>query len=255
VSLSGDRIAYARRVRCLSPRRRGHWQVVVRHLRTGELLVVDRGAPAVDVQLAGPYLALERYAGRDEGTTFVVDLRSRRIAYRVPNAEWYSLGADGKLAVTLFRGLSQIGRLGWYSPQSPRLHRLPNRVSVFSASPLSYAKGRIAYVTRGGSLSVTDLRGRARIHARRRTRETLDAFAFDGSRLAFTHTRYRADQGRNDDGLHSICVNDRSLVQASANVVEVHPVTGPGRIPPEQLPSAAPYRSPAAERPECPYRD
>jgi hypothetical protein len=85
-SLSGDRIAYARRVRCLSPRRRGHWQVVVRNLRTGEVRVIDRGAPAVDVQLAGPYLALRRYAGKDEGTTFVVDLRSRRIAYRVANA-------------------------------------------------------------------------------------------------------------------------------------------------------------------------
>jgi hypothetical protein len=128
-------------------------------------------------------------------------------------------------------------------------------VSIFSASPLSYAKGRIAYVTRGDALAVTDLRGRARIHARLRTRETLDAFAFDGDRLAFAHTRYRADQGRSDNGLRSICVNDRILVQASASVVEVHPVTRPGRIPAAHLPSAAPYRSPAAERPDCPYRD
>ena len=44
VSLSGDRIAYARRVRCLAPRRPGRSQVVVRDVATGAVRVVHRGA-------------------------------------------------------------------------------------------------------------------------------------------------------------------------------------------------------------------
>ncbi len=259
VSLSGDRIAYARRVRCLSPRRPGRPQIVVRNLQTGAGRVVYRGV-AVGVQLAGRFLAFETYGRRNQGIAVVLDLPSGRVAYRARAGDWWSLGDDGKLATATFAECcSLVGTLGWYSPESPRLHRLPNRVSVFSSSPLIYAEGRIAYVrgqnARDAQLAVTDLRGRARVHARFRAPEELEAFDFDGTQLAFAHTRYRADRGAADDGIRSICVEDRILVQASATVVEVHPVTDRGRIPTARLPAAAPHRSPAAERPDCPYRD
>jgi hypothetical protein len=258
VSLSGDRIAYARRVRCLAPRPRGRSQVVVRHVGTGAVRVVHRGA-AARVQLAGRYLA---FARRDDHVV-VKDLRTGRLAYRakVRYADHFSLGADGTLARTLFpqRCCSLVGRLGWHSPRSPRLHRLPNRVAAFSGPPLVYAAGRIAYVSRsdngGATLTVTDLSGRSRDHASFQALEELESFAFDGARLAFAHTRYRPDQGAADDGLRSICAGDRILVQEAASVIEVHPVAAPGRLPTTSLPLAAPYRSPANERPECPYRD
>jgi hypothetical protein len=259
LSLSGDRIAYSRRVRCLSPRRRGHWQIVVRNLRTGALRIVRRRA-ALDVQLAGDFLAFRPDVRGDEVGATVIKLRKGRVAYRARQAEWYSLGADGKLAVGLFRECcSLVGRLGWYSPQQPHLHRLPNRVSIFTASPLSYAKGRIAYVRPQGAdgyaLAVTDLRGNARVHAAFSGPAELESFAFDGTRLAFAHTRYRPDQGSADDGLRAICVDDQILVQASATVIETYRVDVPARLPAEQLPAAEPYRSPAETRPECPYRD
>jgi hypothetical protein len=275
ISVSGDRIAYARRVRCLRPRRGGRSQVEVRDLRTGAVRVVHRGG-ARGVQLAGRYLAFEPYRSHgeapppprddrrrrgDDGRVVVTDLRTGRIAYRAHVDSHFALGADGTLAQAIFprRCCSLIGRLGWRSPQSPRLHRLPNRVAVFSSRPLAYAAGRIAYVSRYdddvATLSVSDLSGRSRDHASFHTPERLDAFAFDGSRLAFASTRYRPDQGDPDDGLRSICVGDRILVQAAASVIEVHPITDPGRIPAPSLPLAQPYRSPAAERPECPYRD
>lgn len=259
-SVSGERIAYARRVRCMSPRRRGRPQVVVRDLRTGAVRVVRRTA-ARGVQLAGDYLAFERFGRRRDGTVVVVDRDSGRVAYRAKVQSWYSLGDDGVLAVALFpRCCFRAGRLAWYSPDSPRRHRLANRVAVFSGSPLAYAAGRIAYVRRydhggGAALAVTDLQGREQIHASFTAPEQLAAFDFDGVRLAFAHKLYRPDGGRRDDGLASICVGDRILVQSRAPIVEVHPITIPGRIPEAQLPAAAPYRSPAAERPECPYRD
>jgi hypothetical protein len=258
VSLSGDRIAYARRVRCLAPRRAGRSQVVVRDVDTGAVRVVHRSA-AASVQLAGRYLAFAR--GDDD--VVVTDLRMGRVAYRakVRYADHFSLGADGTLARTLFpeRCCSLAGRLGWHSRRSPRLHRLPNRVAAFSGPPLVYAAGRIAYVGRddagGATLSVTDLSGRSRKHASFQAPEQLESFAFDGARLAFAHTLYRPDQGPADDGLRSICVGDRILVQETASVIEVHPVRAPGRLATASLPLAAPYRSPAHERPECPYRD
>jgi hypothetical protein len=258
VSLSGDRIAYARRVRCLAPRRPGRPQVVVRELDTGAVRVVHRGA-GDRVQLAGRYVA---FARRDDRVV-VTDLSTGRVAYRakVRYADHFSLGADGTLARTLFpeRCCSLVGRLGWHSPESPRLHRLPNRAAVFSGPPLVYAAGRIAYVSRdddgGATLSVTDLSGRSRDHASFQAPEQLESFAFDGARLAFAHTRFRPDRGAADDGLRSICVGDRILVQETASVIETHPVTAPGRLPTASLPLAAPYRSRAAERPECPYRD
>jgi hypothetical protein len=260
VSLSGDRIAYSRRVRCLAPRRRGHWQLVVRNLRSGAVRVVRRRA-AADIQLAGDFLAFRPEArGVDEVGAMVINLRNGRVAYRARPAEWYSLGADGKLAVGLFpECCSLVGRLGWHSPQQPRLHRLPNRVSIFTASPLSYAEGRIAYVRPHGAdgyaLAVTDLRGNARLHATFPHPLELESFAFDGTRLAFAHARYRPDRGSADDGLRAICVDDQILVQASAPVIETYPVDVPARFPAEQLPVAQPYRSPAETRPECPYRD
>jgi hypothetical protein len=61
---------------------------------------------------------------------------------------------------------------------------------VFSAAPLVYADGRIAYVRSydglGGELAVTDLQGNEQARVRVRAPESLEAFAFDGSRLAST---------------------------------------------------------------------
>jgi hypothetical protein len=263
VSLNGERVAYARRVRCLRPRRPGHSQVVVRDLRAGTVRAVHRGA-ARDVQLAGNYVAFERTAPHDDGPVVVLDLRNDRVAYRanVGYQNYFSLGADGTLVRTVFRErcCSLLGRIGWHSPRSPRLHLLPNRVAVFTGAPLAFAAGRIAYVSRYDSygestLAITDLKGRATDYAHFTAPEQLESFAFDGERLAFSHTRFRPDQGAVDDGLRSICVGDRILVQQAASVIEVHPITNPGRIDGPLLPSATPYRSPQAERPDCPYRD
>jgi hypothetical protein len=249
VAVSGARIAYARRLRCLSPRRRGHSQIVVR--TSGNVRVVHRGR-ASGIQLAGRYLAFEPERRRPSPVV-VFDLRARRVAYRARVGDWYSLGSDGTLATALFSGVSFTGRLAWYSPGSPRRHRLPNRVAVFSAAPLVYANGRIAFVRRydapGAVLALTDLQGHEQTYARFTAPEELEAFAFDGTRLAFAHTRYRPDQGAADDGLKAICADDQVLVQASATVIEVH--SAPGRVPEAQLPSAAPYRSSVAERPDC----
>jgi hypothetical protein len=185
------------------------------------------------------------------------------VAYRAVVTDYFSLGADGTLVRTIFpsRCCALTGGIGWYSPRSPRLHRLPVRVAVFSGPPLIYAGGRIAYVSRyeadgAAELRVTDLQGRAYTFASFTAPEALDGFAFDGTRLAFAHTAYRPDQGTADDGLRSICVRNRDLfVQARASVIEVHPVTAPARFLAASLPLAPPYRSPAAERPECPERD
>jgi hypothetical protein len=193
-----------------------------------------------------------------------MNLRSARVAYRVhigEGTDYFLLGADGTLVRTLFpeRCCSLVGRLGWYSPSSPRLHRMPNRVAVFSGPPLVYAAGMIAYVSRydddGATLSVTDLNGRSRDFASFRAPEQLESFTFDGARLAFAHTRYRPYQGAADNGLWTICDDERAFVQTTAFVLEVHPVTVPGRLPLTSLPSAAPYRSPDAERPDCRYDD
>lgn len=81
VSLSGHRVAYARRVRCLSPARRGRPQIVVRDLRSGAVRVV-RGAAGVDVQLAGHFMASQADSRRDQSTVEVRDLRSGDVAYR-----------------------------------------------------------------------------------------------------------------------------------------------------------------------------
>jgi len=218
ISLSGNRIAYARRYLAFHPNRRG-----------------------------------------EDRTVVVRDLRSSKIVYRA-RGDWSSLGADGTLATALFNDpVSFAGTLSWYSPASPRRRRLPNRVEVFSSSPLVYAGGRIAYIrsydVRGAELAVTDLDGNETIHARFQAPEQLEAFAFDGSRLAFAHTRFRRDQGSSDDGLPSICVGDDVLVQPNATVVEVHQLTDATRMPAAQLPSVPAYRSAAAERPECPTRD
>lgn len=81
VSLSGERVAYARRVRCMAPRRRGRTQVVVRDLRTAAMRVVHRGAVG-RVQLAGGFVAIERSGRRRDGPVLVKNLRTGRVAYR-----------------------------------------------------------------------------------------------------------------------------------------------------------------------------
>jgi hypothetical protein len=165
------------------------------------------GASAVAVPglAGGPALAGESVAfARRDDRVVVTDLSTGRVAYRakVRYADHFSLGADGTLARTLFpeRCCSLVGRLGWHAPESPRLHRLPNRVAVFSGPPLVYAAGRIAYVSRdddgGATLSVTDLSGRSRDHASFQAPEQLESFAFDGARLTFAHTRFRPDRSR-----------------------------------------------------------
>jgi hypothetical protein len=118
------------------------------------------------------------------------------------------------------------GRQAWLVLLAqPAAARLPNRVAAFSGPPLVYAAGRIAYVSRndggGATLSVADLSGRSRHHASFQAPEQLESFAFDGTRLAFAHTRYRPDQGPADDGRPSICFGDRILVQETASVKEV----------------------------------
>jgi hypothetical protein len=247
VAVSGMRIAYARRMRCLSPHRPGHSQVVVR--TGGRVRVIYRGG-ADGIQLAGRYLAFQPQRRRPSPSV-VFDLRARRVAYRARVGDWYSLGSDGTLVTARF-GFSDTGRLAWFSPGSPRRHRLPNGVAVFSAAPFVYADGRVAFVRRydqdGAELAVTDLQGHEQTYASFTAGDELEGFAFDGTQLAFAHSRYRPYEGHADDGLKSICWDD-ALVQASATVIEVH--SAPGRIPEAQLPSAAPYRSSVAERPHC----
>jgi hypothetical protein len=123
-------------------------------------------------------------------------------------------------------------------------------VAVFSGPPLVCAAGRIASGSRyggdgSGGLWVSDLRGRARVLASFRTPEAFEAFAFDGTRLAFAPSVYRPDQGTADDGLWTICVGDRILLQATASVIEVHRSrpTAAGR--PHRCRSPRPHRSPA----------
>ena len=60
LSVSGARVAYVRRVRCLSAHPRGRTQVVVRNLRTGAVRVVHRGR-AQNAQLARPLPRVRRF--------------------------------------------------------------------------------------------------------------------------------------------------------------------------------------------------
>jgi hypothetical protein len=135
-----------------------------------------------------------------------------------------------------------VCRLGWYSPQQPRLHRLPNRVSIFAASPLSYADGRIAYVSSHGAdgyaLAVTDLRGNARVHTGFSGPGGARVLRLRRHPARLRATRYRPDQGAADDGLRAICVGDQILVQARATVIETYRVDAPARLAAEQLPAA-----------------
>jgi hypothetical protein len=110
-------------------------------------------------------------------------------------------------------------------------------VAAFSGPPLVHATGRIAYTScyddGGATLSITDLSRRYRDHASFHAPEQPESVAFNG--------------------LRSICVGDRILVQETASVIEAHPVTAPGRLPTASLPVAGIYRSPAHERPACRY--
>ena len=141
---------------------------------------------------------------------------------------------------------------------------LPQRAAVFTGAPLIYAGGRIAYVRRyepgqEATIAITDLDGRSVDVARFTTTEDLESFAFDGARLAYAHTRWRPDQGHADDGLRSICVDDRVFVQDIASLIEVHLISNPGRLPEAALPigprapsgSNAPIATSSGGSPHC----
>ena len=266
LTVSGERVAYGREVTCRSAKRRTSWQLVVRNLRTGKTRVLRR-APAGDVQFAGDFVSYRRDVRNDDRRIYVVRASTGRLAYRASLTSvikesvdaHYSLGADGTVAVAYFAGLSDKGRLGWFSPASRRLHKL-GRVAVFSSSPLKYANGRIVYVSRyvsgGDELAITTLRGATTTVATFARDEQLDAFDFDGEQIAFAHSKYRPDRGRADDGLPSQCwANDKIRVQARAAIIEVHGVQGASRLAEARLPIATPQRSAADTRPECPYKD
>ena len=189
----------------------------------------------------------------------VLDLKTRRVLYRA-RADWSSLGSDGTLATATFSAPRSAAASRGTRRTAPAAIACRTASSVFSAAPLVYADGRIAYVRRydfqgGGELAVTDLDGNEQVHAAFAAPERLEAFAFDGTSLAFAHMRYRPDQGAADDGLDALCVDDTLVVPASATLVEVHAVTDPTRMPAAQLPQAAPFRSPDTDRPECPETD
>jgi hypothetical protein len=244
MGLSGDRLIYEERLWC---GRRTRLRLVVRNLRTGNRRVVHRGNTERP-QLAGRFAAF--FAGR---RLVVVDARTRRVAavargirsYRT----WYSLDADGTVALVTFRGLRFHGRLDWFSPREPRLHRLPARPSIFSSEPLIVAGGRIVFVRdRGRELAVTDLAGNERAIARFDFPEVLDEFAFDGVQVAWRSSRYRPYAGAADNGLPYMCPDGTPHVLATAPVIEVHPLDAAVRLPPPSEP--APRNQPR-ERPDC----
>jgi hypothetical protein len=240
--LSGDRLIYEERVRC---GRRSRVRLVVRNLRTGNRRVVHRGNTERP-QLAGRFAAF--FAGR---RLVVVDVRTRRVAavrrgirsYRT----WHSLDADGTVALVTFRGLGFHGRLDWFSPRSPRLHRLRARPSIFSSEPLILAGGRIVFVRDWGrELAVTDLAGSERAIARFDEPEVLDEFAFDGAQVAWRSSRYRPYSGAADNGLPDTCIDGIPHVLAAAPVIELHPLEAAVRLPApsEPAPRDQPRRAP-----------
>jgi hypothetical protein len=245
LGLSGDRMLYTERLRC---GRRSRVRLVVRNLRTGSRRIVYRGA------VERPQLA-RRFAAFFRGRRLVVvDVRSRRIAAAASlgvesHRAWYSLDADGTVAVVTFRGTSFDGRLDWFSPREPRLHRLPARPSIFSSEPLLLAGGRIVFVRdQGRELAVTDLDGNERTIARFDEPEVLDEFAFDGQRIAWRSSRYRPYTGSTDDGLQYVCEGTSPRVLAAAPVIEMHPLDAAIRLP---VPSAPAPRDASGERPDC----
>jgi hypothetical protein len=242
--LSGDRVVYEERVRC---GRRSRLRLVVRNLRNGSRRVVHRG-DTERPQLAGRFAAF--FAGR---RLVVVDVRTRRVvaarrgvqSYRI----WYSLDADGTVALVTFRGLSFDGRLDWFSPREPRLHRLRARPTVFSSEPLILAGGRIVFVRDDGrELAVTDLAGNERTIARFGELESLDEFTFDGAQIAWRSSRYRPYSGAADNGLPYICPGGAPHVLAAAPVIEVHPLDAAVRLPAPSVPAP---RDLPGERPDC----
>ena len=268
LSVSGERVAYTRKVTCRSSKRRARWQLVLRNLRTGKTRLLRR-SPAGDVQFAGDFVAYRREVRNDNRRIYVVRASTGKIVYRASLASvvrqsidtHYSLGSDGTVAIAYFTGgiERERGRLAWVSPSSPRLHTL-GAVALYRSSPLKYANGRIVFVKRYDGnvdeLAVTTLRGTTRTLATFTGDEQLDAFDFDGSQIAFAHSKYRPDQGRADDGLPSQCwSDDKTWVQSRAAIVEVHQADSAGRMPAAELPSAAPHRSAVNTRQECPYKD
>ncbi len=268
LTVSGQRVAYTRKVTCRSAKRRASWQLVLRNLRTGKTRLLRR-TPAGDVQFAGDFVAYRREVRKDDRRIYVVRASSGRSVYRASLASvvkqsidaHYSLGSDGTIAIAYFRGMppDDRGRLAWISPASRSLHKL-GPVALYNSSPLKYANGRIAYVRRYGAdadeLAVTTLQGAVSTVATFSGDEQLDAFDFDGAQIAFAHSKYRPDRGRTDDGLPSQCwADDKIRVQARAAIIEVHPTQGAARMGEAQLPNAAPRRSAINTRPECPYTD
>jgi hypothetical protein len=245
MSLSGDRLLYEERLSC---GRRSRVRLVVRHLRSGRRRVVHRGETERP-QLAGRFAAFLR--GR---RLVVVDVRSRRVAAAASLgvesfSAWYSLDADGTVAVVTFRGMRFDGRLEWFSPREPRLHRLPARPGVFSSEPLILAGGRIVFVRdEGRELAVTDLQGNERTLARFDEPEALEEFTFDGAQVAWRWSRYRPYAGTADDGLPYVCRSEVPHVLAAAPVIELHPVDAAVRLP---APSEPPPRDLPREPPDC----
>jgi hypothetical protein len=245
LALSGDRVVYEERLRC---GRRSRVRLVVRNLRSGSRRVVHRGR-AQRPQLAGRFAAFFR--GR---RLVVVDVRSRRVAAAPSigvesHQAWYSLDADGTVAVATFRGLGFDGRLDWFSPREPRLHRLPARPSVFSSEPLILVGDRIVFARdEGRELALTDLQGGERTVARFEWPEWLDDFAFDGTRIAWRSSRYRPYAGAADDGLPYLCPSGAPHVLAAAPVIEAYPIDAVARLPAPSVPAP---RDRPRERPDC----
>jgi hypothetical protein len=275
LSLSGHRLLYAERLRCPRQWVKSHYQLVLHDLRSGKRRVIHRGAVPT-AQLAGPYLAYEAWPRRpivgvgpggeavERGPRVVVeDTRTGKAVYRTPRQtslddelHWPTLDTNGTLVGAHVEGLSLDGALGWFSPAEPRFHPVPLQLSIFSSAPLAIANGRIAFVRRLGEgsdyeLIVGDLQGNAETYAKFSEPEQLTDFAFDGERIAWVVSRYRAYRGRRDDNLPYVCDYRGPRVLVAAPVVEVHPVGRPGRIAADQLPHAPALRDPAIGRPSC----
>lgn len=138
----------------------------------GARVVLQRGgATCCDVSLAGSYLA-----SRSGGSVEVLDLRTRRLAYRAdaPSGEpiaAFDVQADGKLALVLGPAPDGGAALAWRAPGAAALHRLQLRVLLSPQGPAVRLVGdRIVAVVAGARstsrLVVADLQGRLHVLAR-----------------------------------------------------------------------------------------
>lgn len=105
-------------------------------VREGTRTVFERqGVSCCDVALAGSYLGWRSGGGVD-----VLDLRTRRLAYRAaaPSGEpiaAFDVQADGKLALLLGPAANGLATLAWRTPAAATLHRLTLRVALPPAGP------------------------------------------------------------------------------------------------------------------------